>query len=346
MWNPTKIYLEEKTETPQGLKWIRVEEVVGTAALAQAQADATENASLRITTLSTWEQLKRPKLWLAAAGQIFFSLAVGFGVIATYASYLSKKDDIVLSALTATSANEFTEVGLGGLITIPAGVAFLGVAGMASNTSLFSLGFHVLPIVFSSMPGGAFFGFLFFGLLFLGSVSACLSMLQPGIAFFEEALHASRKKSVSLLGVLTGLGCMFAAFNSYDLKALDTLDFWAGTFLIFVMSTIFTLLFGWVLGIETAFKEAHLGSILHIPQAYRFILKYVCPAFLIIVFTSWLCFDVLGMGGNAIDAHILDLLGSKDTPPNRVALQSFALVIATGGLFSLIASRVSNYKLK
>ena len=346
MWNPTKVYLEEQVQTPQGQQWTRVEELVGNTAREQAEAQATHDPKLRISTLSTLDQLKRPKLWLAAAGQIFFSLAVGFGVIATYASYLSKKDDIILSALTATSANEFTEVGLGGLITIPAGVAFLGVSSMASNTSLFSLGFNVLPLVFSTMPGGSFFGFLFFGLLFLGSVSACLSMLQPGIAFFEEALHASRKKSVSLLGALTGAGCIFAAFNSHDLKALDTLDFWAGTFLIFVMSTIFTLLFGWVLGIDTAFKEAHQGSIITIPRVYRFILKYICPLFLITVFASWLLIDVLGLGGNALDSHIIDLLGSENTAPNRIALISFALVIATGGLFSLIASRVSNYKLK
>ena len=346
MWNPTKVYLEEQVQTPTGNAWTRVEEVVGEPAIDKAEAKAAESPTFRVQTLSAWEQLKRPKLWLAAAGQIFFSLAVGFGVITTYASYLSKKDDIVLSALTATSANEFTEVGLGGLITIPAGVAFLGVAGMAENTSLFSLGFNVLPLVFSSMPGGTFFGFLFFGLLFLGAVSACLSMLQPGIAFFEEALHASRKKSVSLLGALTGAGCLFAAFSSFDLKALDTLDFWAGTFLIFVMATIFTLLFGWVLGIDKAFKEAHQGSALKIPKIYRFILKFVCPTFLIVVFASWLFIDVMGIGGGTLDPHILDLIGTKDTPPNAVALRSFTLVVATGMLFSLIASRVSNYKLK
>ncbi|NLA74335.1 MAG: sodium:calcium symporter, partial [Deltaproteobacteria bacterium] len=56
------------------------------------------------------------KTWLAAAGQIFFSLSVGIGAILTYASYLKKKDDVVLSGLTAVGTNEFAEVILGGSI--------------------------------------------------------------------------------------------------------------------------------------------------------------------------------------------------------------------------------------
>ena len=44
--------------------------------------------------------------WLAAAGQIFFTLGVGFGVIVNYASYMKPKDDVVLSALTASANSE------------------------------------------------------------------------------------------------------------------------------------------------------------------------------------------------------------------------------------------------
>jgi SNF family Na+-dependent transporter len=74
------------------------------------------------------EALLNPATWLAASGQIFFSLSVGFGIIINYASYLSKKDDVALSGLTSCSMNEFFEVCLGGLITIPAAFIFLGLA--------------------------------------------------------------------------------------------------------------------------------------------------------------------------------------------------------------------------
>lgn len=68
--------------------------------------------------------LKSARVWLEAAGQIFFTLSVGIGMILTYASYLSKGDDVVLSGLTATGANEFAEVILGGSIIIPAAFVF------------------------------------------------------------------------------------------------------------------------------------------------------------------------------------------------------------------------------
>lgn len=41
---------------------------------------------------------------------------MGIGVILTYASYLSKGDDVALSGLSAASMNEFAEVILGGAV--------------------------------------------------------------------------------------------------------------------------------------------------------------------------------------------------------------------------------------
>ena len=66
------------------------------------------------------EKLLDPQTWLAASGQIFFSLSVGFGIIINYASYLRRNDDVVLSGLTSSSLNKVFEVCLGGLITLPA----------------------------------------------------------------------------------------------------------------------------------------------------------------------------------------------------------------------------------
>ncbi|OGS36996.1 MAG: hypothetical protein A2293_02130 [Elusimicrobia bacterium RIFOXYB2_FULL_49_7] len=66
-----------------------------------------------------FDVLAQGKVWLAAAGQIFFTLSIGFGLILTYASYVRRNEDVVLSGLTASATNEFAEVVLGGLITIP-----------------------------------------------------------------------------------------------------------------------------------------------------------------------------------------------------------------------------------
>jgi NSS family neurotransmitter:Na+ symporter len=276
-------------------------------------------------------QLRNPELWLAAAGQIFFSLSVGFGVIITYASYLTDKDDIVLSGLTASSANEFCEVALGGMITVPAAFVFLGAAGLAGQGT-FGLGFQVLPLVFSKMPVGWLFGGMFFFLLFLAAITSSLSMLQPGIAFMEEGLGLNRKQAVALLGLLTSIGCLFVVYFSKDIKALDTLDFWVGTVCIFLMATAIILYFGWVMGIERGWQEAHRGADIRIPRIFRFVMRYLSPLYLITIFALFVLFNVFGWnpgtGHFKPTGYVSDLVGAH---PNEVARLSvgFILVIIT-----------------
>src|SRR4030065_2212833 len=68
--------------------------------------------------------LTSPKVWLAAAGQIFFTLSLGFGAIITYASYVKKDEDIVIDGLSTASLNEFAEVVFGSTIAIVSAVVF------------------------------------------------------------------------------------------------------------------------------------------------------------------------------------------------------------------------------
>jgi neurotransmitter:Na+ symporter, NSS family len=284
------------------------------------------------------DQLRNPQLWLAAAGQIFFSLSVGFGVIVTYASYLRQKDDIILSGLTASSANEFCEVALGGMITVPAAFVFLGAAGVVGQGT-FALGFNVLPLVFSKLPLPWLFGGIFFTLLFLAAVTSSLSMLQPGIAFLEEGLGLNRKQSVTLLGLLTSFGCLFVVYFSKDLKALDTIDFWVGTFLIFIMATTILICFGWVLGIDKAWIEAHRGAELRLPRFFKPIFQYVAPLYLLTIFAFWVLFRVFGWdpatGAFTPTGYITDLLGAE---PNNVARLAVLLILLVIGFFMLLAA--------
>lgn len=344
MWNPTKIHLEEKKLADDGSEsWVLVEELVGAVAIERGENKVAGSENFRIEKKGVLEQLKNPQLWLAAAGQIFFSLSIGFGIILTYASYLDKDSDVVLSGLTATSTNEFCEVALGGLITLPAAVAFLGVAGLAGvGTGTFSLGFNVLPMVFSEMAGGAFFGFLFFFLLFLAAVTSSLSMLQPGIAFLEEALTLNRKQSVAILGIITSMGTMFVVYFSESLKALDTLDFWVGTFLIFVLATLQIILFGWVWGTKEGLNEAAKGATISIPRFFGFVMKWITPVFLLVIFVLFILYNVIGIAGDGnLSSYITDLMGDE---PNIVAWMSVTLIILMGMFFTLMISGVQRYR--
>jgi SNF family Na+-dependent transporter len=231
-----------------------------------------------------------PKTWLAAAGQIFFTLGVGFGIIINYSSYLKRSDDVVLSSLTASSVNEFFEVCLGGLITIPAAFMFLGMAGL-KETGTYDLGFKTMPNVFAAMPGGQFFGFLWFTMLFLAAITSSISMLQPVIAFFEEGLGLKRHASVAFLFLISAMGSAFVVYFSKNRVALDTLDFWGGTMLLVVLALVQAVLYGWVLGIDAGERAAHEGAHLRIPRFVQYVLKFVSPIFLILVLIGFAVTD-------------------------------------------------------
>jgi NSS family neurotransmitter:Na+ symporter len=334
MWNPGKVLVVDSAGAV-------IEEVVDASRDRQLEraaeiAGGTEGA--RVVEKGVATQLADPNLWLAAAGQIFFSLSVGFGVILVYASYMRRRQDVVLSGMAASSTNEFCEVALGGLITLPAGVAYLGIMGVAGKGT-FGLGFNVLPMVFSEMPLGSLFGAAFFMVLFIAAVTSSLSMLQPGIALLEEALGIGRKASVSLLGVLTAFGTGFVAYFSKGVKALDTLDFWVGTFLIFVLATAQIILFGWVFGIERGWRELHDGAAIRVPSAFKIVFKWICPGFLVTIFGLWTAKNVFGLdftsGKTGASSYITDLTEKGDL----VAWLSVALILVVGiGLTVLIGN--------
>ena len=228
--------------------------------------------------------------WLAAAGQIFFSLSVGFGVIINYASYMKKKDDVVLSGLTATATNELFEVGFGGLITLTAAFVFLGLSGTAAAVAggTFGLGFNTLPVVFAQMgPLGPIIGAVWFFMLFLAAITSSISMYQPSLAFFQESLGWSRRNATSLLVGICLAGSFLVMYFSRGSIFLGTLDFWVGTFLIFLLAMVQIICFSWIFGIDRGWKEAHDGAHIRIPSIFKFIMKYVSPLYLLIVFVAF-----------------------------------------------------------
>jgi len=230
--------------------------------------------------------------WLAASGQIFFSLSVGFGIIVNYASYLSENDDLALSGLTSSSMNEFFEVCLGGLITLPAAFIFLGDAASGFAGSSFALGFQALPNVFAMMPAGQVFGFLWFFMLFVAAITSSVSMLQPVIAFLEEGFALKRHASAAVLGVLSAMGCLFVLYFSKDLVALDMMDFWVGSVALFMLAMIQSFLYGWMFGIKRGDEELHRGAHIRIPWVVQLLLKFVVPVYLLVIFVGF-CYQKL-----------------------------------------------------
>ncbi len=240
--------------------------------------------------------LKDSKVWLAATGQIFFTLSVGFGAIQTYASYLKPKDDVVLSGLATCSTNEFCEVILGGSIAIPVTLAFFGLAQtkMIAAGGAFDLGFFAMPVIFQKMAFGNIFGAIWFFLLFLAGITSAVAMAQPIMAFLQEEFKMTRKAASWIVGSMTfffTLPIIFFLKHGF----LNEIDFWVGTFGLVVFAILEVLLFVWVFGEENAWKEINSGADLHLPRWVIRIMKYVTLAYLLVLMTFWFMQDGMGI---------------------------------------------------
>ncbi|MBR3925318.1 MAG: sodium-dependent transporter [Akkermansia sp.] len=289
MWNPNKVMLvDTSAEAPKTIGMVPAsatpeEEAALIFRLQQEYPEAT----IEREEITLMKGLMNPDMWITAAGQIFYSLSIGFGIVCTYASYVRRRKDIALGSLTANAANEVAEVGLAGMMIIPAAVSLLGVAA-AAGTSTFGLGFNVLPQVFNSMPGGQIFGTLFFVLLSIGAITSAISITQPAVAFVEEFWNLRRVQSVSLIAMLLGIGSVIVIWFTDGLLALDTLDFWLGTLSLYVSSALFLIVFRFIWGTPAGLAELRSGSLIPINRGIAFLINWVTPAIMIFIFLAWL----------------------------------------------------------
>jgi SNF family Na+-dependent transporter len=228
--------------------------------------------------------LTNPKVWLAAAGQIFFTLSVGMGSVHVYASYVKKNQDIALNAASAGWMNEFVEVLLGGSIVIPIAVAYLGLDWVQTNVG-FEMGFRTLPSLFQNWGPllAALGGLAWFGLLFFAGITSSLAMGQPVISFLQIEFGMSRNRSAWLFGLICfamALPCVLF----YEAGCFGEYDFWAGTFSLVAFALIEIIVFAWIFGMDKGWKEINRGSDIKVPQFFRFVIKYITPLFLLAVF--------------------------------------------------------------
>ena len=230
-----------------------------------------------------------PKVWLAAAGQIFFTLSVGMGSIQCYASYVKSKDDVALNAMSAGWMNEFVEVVLGSAILIPISIGYLGIDQVVEMTKSggLGLGFKTLPYLFEQWGGvlAAVCGVAWFGLLFFAGITSSLAMGTPCMGFLQDEFGWKRENAAWMFGfVVFLLGLPTVLF--FNQGVFDEYDFWAGTVSLVVFALIEIILFAWVFGMDKGWKEITTGADIKVPVVFKFIIKYITPAMLIWVFVS------------------------------------------------------------
>jgi NSS family neurotransmitter:Na+ symporter len=227
------------------------------------------------------------KVWLAAAGQIFFTLSLGMGSIHCYASYVKSKDDIALNSQSAGWMNEFVEVVLGSSILIPIAIGYLGIDTVVEMTKTggLGLGFKTLPYLFQQWGPwlAAIAGVMWFGLLFFAGITSSLAMGTPWMGFLQDEFNWKRKNAAWSFGaVVLVLGLPTVLF--FNQGVFDEYDYWAGTVSLVIFAFVEIILFSWIFGIDRGWKEIIQGADIKVPIFYKFVIKYITPIFLGLVF--------------------------------------------------------------
>ena len=174
----------------------------------------------------SWDSLANPDVWVAAYGQIFFSLSIGFGIMVTCSSYLKPKTDLTGSAAVVGFANSGFELLAG--IGVFAALGFMAhVAGTQVSevaTSGIGLAFIAFPTIISQAPGGVLIGILFFGSLLFAGFTSLISILEVIIAGIQDKFATSRLASTILVIVPMALISLLLMPTTTGLYVLDILD--------------------------------------------------------------------------------------------------------------------------
>jgi neurotransmitter:Na+ symporter, NSS family len=259
---------------------------LGSAGAPEGCIDCDSRLGLNFLWEPQFDSLANPNVWLAAAGQIFFTLSVGMGTIHCYASYVRPKDDIALNAMSAGWMNGFVEIVLGASIVIPIAVGYLGLDWVKENAG-FAMAFQTMPYLFEQWGEvlAILAGFFWFGLLFFAGITSSLAMGTPWMGFMTDEFGWRREKSAysfGLLVLLIGLPTVFFFAEG----VFDEYDYWAGTVSLVVFALAESIIFSWIFGIDRSWKELNKGSDINIPGLYKPIIKWVTPTLILFIFLS------------------------------------------------------------
>ncbi|MEI3611627.1 sodium-dependent transporter [Pseudogracilibacillus sp. SO30301A] len=202
-------------------------------------------------------QIFSAEVWVAAYGQIFFSLSIAFAIMITYSSYLPKKSDITNNAFITGFSNSAFE--------LLAGIGVFAILGfMATSQGVgidevvdggVGLAFVVFPAIINEFPAfNEFFGLLFFLSLVLAGLTSLISIIETYVAGVSEKFNVSRTKSVLFGGGLAAvLSLIFATQGG--LFFLDAADYFINQFGVAALGLVEVILIAWILRKLGTFKN-------------------------------------------------------------------------------------------
>ena len=227
----------------------------------------------------SFADLLNPTIVKQAASQAFLSLSVGMGIMVTYASYLSKRENIGQEALVV-SFSDFAVAFIGGLVVFPV-IFALGLSEEVSGATMGAL-FISLPGAFVELGAlGQVVGFAFFFTLVVAGLTSSVSLLEVGVASIMDETGMTRRAATLTAGLIAATIGLLPAISQ---NALGVLDKVAGELFVVAGVLGMSLLVGWVMKDATAeLTEGASPLFRRVGPGLIFTIRYVVPPVVAVV---------------------------------------------------------------
>ena len=256
-----------------------------------------------------WSLLLNFNIWMAAFGQMIFSLSLGMSIAFTYASYTKDDSDLVSNALWVTVANcgfeNFAAIGVFsilGYMSLQSGVAVPDLVTQGTG-----LVFIVYPTVFNVLGDWAsVIGPLFFFTVYLAGLTSILSTIEPLSFSIQNKFGWSRNKTMTVLCVFGAAVSMIyaTAMGSYILGIADT---FVNQIAILIGVIFECIVFAWIFKAENIIPKLNAKSkSIKLGKWWLIVVKYVLPIFIAIVWIGGIL-EVIS-SGSMLELTILVIL--------------------------------------
>ena len=234
---------------------------------------------------------------LDALGQSFYSLSLGMGIIITYSSYVSKKENLMVSG-AGTAISDMLFAILAGVAIMPAVFA----AGIEPGSGP-GLIFDTLPYIFArmglQMPWiSSIAAILFFLTILFAALTSSISLIEVGVAYLTEERGFKRGWACVFLFVITGVlgGLCSLSFGPladvtvFGMGFFDLVDTVASNVLLTVGGLLVVLFVGWKMPKADVFDELTNGGTkrrnVRLFNFFYFLIRYVAPVGVAILILS------------------------------------------------------------
>ena len=227
-----------------------------------------------------WTVLTDPSVWMAAYGQVFFSLSLGFGIMIAYASYIKEKEDLPWQATFCALSNSATEFFAGFVVfailgALAATMASTSVAGVVAGGP--GLAFVAFPMALAALPFAKFFSFVFFLMLLTLGIDSAFSLLEAAAAAVQDRYPNVKRKNILLVLCTIGflLGLIFV--TRAGLYWLDIVDHWMNSYGLVGVGLAETLILTFLLGTRKLKDELNANTVRPVGKFWELSLWLITP---------------------------------------------------------------------